>query len=201
MQKKITPVLLIAAVTMLLTACFSNAYLIVNYQLPVDSHMLNGKSVYLVIDDQRTNKTFLTPKAKRNLKEFTGIFALYATEPDEKKSLIGSYEAPQLLEAIFKKRLNLLGVSMANQKTAGTPVFTVSFNEFKLDLLGNKWVANLAYRAELALGDSKATQSLSSKTERMRLMDKLDAEKMLKDIFSDTLNKLDVIKMFKDVGL
>lgn len=202
MPKKIKSVLLISTTAALMTACLlSSAYLTIDYTLPVDTRMLNGQSVYLKVEDMRTVKDFLTPAALSKLRDFTGIFALYGLEPEKKRALIGSYETPELMAAAFKKRLGLLGIAMAPRQTSDVPVFTVSLHTFNLDLVENKWVAHFAYSAALSKGKNRAEQSLSGKTERVRLIDKTDAEKVLRDLFSDTMNKLDVMKLFKDAGI
>jgi hypothetical protein len=78
----------------------------------------------------------------------------------------------------------------------------VHLNEFRLSLSKNKWVATVGYKVSLS-GDPNTvvSETISGSAERVKVVGSGAAEKVLGEIFSDSLNRLDVVALFAKAGL
>jgi hypothetical protein len=78
----------------------------------------------------------------------------------------------------------------------------VILTRFALDHDSTKWTAEIDYRVELAGADSRqASQTISATEERLRLPGSRDAERVISDVFTVTINRLDLVKLFADAGV
>ena len=74
--------------------------------------------------------------------------------------------------------------------------------EFQLDFGDRKWSAAVAYNAQLLRNATLASQqTITGSAERAFLMAKSDADKVVGELVSDTINKLDVALLFKQAGM
>ncbi len=187
---------------MVVWACSSGSYIYLNYRLPAKSEGLENKTVSIVFKDERTAKTLFSDSAAKEYKFFTGVFSLSLLEGKKKSVFLGTYELPSLFETAFTQRLHDLGITVASQKPNTDPVFEIVLKEFLIDLKERNWIAAIIYEIHL-IRDSKvlATQNINGRAERLKVMGKRDAEKVLEDIFTETVNRLDIDKLFTDAGL
>ncbi len=194
--------LIILCSMMVVLACSSGSYIYLNYRLPAKSEGLANKTVSIVFKDERTEKKLFGDKAAKQYKFFTGVFSLSLLQGKKEPAFLGTHELPSLFETAFTQRLSDLGVTVASQKPEIDPVFEIVLKEFLIDLKGRNWIAAIAYEIHL-IRDSKvrATQNINGRAERLKVMGKRDAEKVLEDIFTETVNKLDIDKLFTDAGL
>ncbi len=188
-----------ALILLILTgACSSKPFLIVDYQLPSPSNTLEGKEVSPVITDIRENKAFLSESAKKSLREFNETYSLVVLKEDGSGNLLGVYEIDALLSEIFKQRLNNLGMQVPPPANKAEYELEIRLKEFKLDLAGRKWIVNMNYQAHLLKnGRLLAMQSVNGSAERLKVMGKSDAEKVLAELLTDMVNKLDIAKLFQ----
>ncbi len=188
-----------ALILLILTgACSSKPFLIVDYQLPSPSNTLEGKEVSPVITDIRENKAFLSESAKKSLREFNETYSLVVLKEDGSGNLLGVYEIDGLLSEIFKQRLNNLGMQVPPPANKAEYELEIRLKEFKLDLAGRKWIVNMNYQAHLLKnGRLLAMQSVNGSAERLKVMGKSDAEKVLAELLTDMVNKLDIAKLFQ----
>lgn len=179
-------------------ACSSKPFLIVHYQLPQPTNALAGKEVSQVITDLRENQAFLSENAKKSFREFNETYSLVVLKEDGSGNLLGIYEIDALIAEIFKQRLNSLGLQVSPPANQSEYELEIKLKEFKLDLAGRKWLVNMAYQANL-LKNSKlvAMESVNGSAERLKVMGKSDAEKLLGELLSDMVNKLDLVKLFQ----
>ncbi len=177
----------------LIAACSSKPFLIVNYQLPESSESLEGIQTSLRILDVRENKTFLSVNAKKSLKAFDDTYSLIVLQADGSGNLIGLYPVDALMAEIFKQRLNSHGL-LVTTTTDNTPnTLEVRLKQFKLDLVRQKWMVSMNYQANLMRnGQLVATESVDGSAERLKVTGKGDAEKLLGELITDMVNKLDV---------
>ena len=177
----------------LIAACSSKPFLIVNYQLPESSESLEGIQTSLRILDARENKTFLSVNAKKSLKAFDDTYSLIVLQADGSGNLIGLYPVDALMAEIFKQRLNSHGL-LVTTTTDNTPnTLEVRLKQFKLDLVRQKWMVSMNYQANLMRnGQLVATESVDGSAERLKVTGKGDAEKLLGELITDMVNKLDV---------
>ena len=194
-------VILAAAVIilpMLTAACAPKPFLIVNYQLPAASDTLSGQQTALVISDYRENKSFLTGNAKPSLIQFNETYSLVVLQEDGSGDLLGVYEFEALLEEIFKQRLNNAGIQVSPAAVQPVYELEIRLEEFKLDLFQRKWIINMNYQANLFKnGRLLAMESINGSAERLKVMAKSDAEKVLGELLTDMVNRLDLTKLFQ----
>ena len=179
-------------------ACSSKPFLIVHYQLPSPSDALADKEVRPIVSDLRENKAFLSENAKKSIKQFNGTYSLVAVKQDGSGNLIGIYEIDTFLSELFKQRLNNLGIRVPPPTNDSDYELEINLQDFNIDLAGRKWIMTMSYQANL-LKDGRllATESVSGSAERVKVMGKSDAEKLMGELMSDMVNKLEMAKLFQ----
>jgi ABC-type uncharacterized transport system auxiliary subunit len=187
------------AITALTAACSSEKpFLIVNYQLPSASQALAGEKASVTVNDLRQDRTFLSESAKKSLLAFNDTYSLVVVKNDGSGNLIGIYDLNALLSEIFSKRLTNMGIQVVPSADSADYQLEIKLNEFKLDLADRKWVADMNYQADLLKdGRVRAMQTISGSAERLKLMAKSDAEKLLSELLTDMANKLDLAQLFQ----
>jgi ABC-type uncharacterized transport system auxiliary subunit len=189
-----------AAVTLLILtgACSTKPFLIVQYQLPAPAETLAGKTVSLVISDIRETKAFLSENAKKSLPEFNETYSLVVLKSDGSGNLLGVYEVDALLAETFKQRLKNLGLQISPSANQSEYELEVKLKEFKLDLAGRNWVVKMNYQASLSKNSRLlAMESVDGSAQRLKVMGTGDAEKLLGELLTDMVNKLDLVKLFQ----
>ena len=205
MKKTSHDVLLFSLVMLmgaLVLACATKSYINVNYQLPLSSYDLKGKKVFLEIKDMRSDKTIFSKKAKNKFKNFTGLFLFSLSQGEKKDYVVGAFDLPSLFKTAFSRRLENLGIVLLKESETTEPVIEIDLQKFFLDLVDRKWVAQISYEARLKK-DNKllARETISGDAERYKLLSQGDVEKVLGEIFSSLVNRLDFQKLFQQVAL
>jgi hypothetical protein len=193
-------VLAAAAVILIFTAgaCSNKPFLVVQYQSPSSTGTLAGKEVSQVITDDRATKTFLSENAKKSFREFNETYSLVVLKEDGSGDLLGIYKIDALLNEIFKQRLNSLGLQVSPPAKQSEYEFEIKLKEFKLDLVKRKWIVNMSYQANLSKNSRLlAMESVSGSAERLKVMGHRDAEKLIGELLTDMVNKLDLVKLFQ----
>jgi len=187
------------AVTALAAACSSEKpFLIVHYQLPSASEALAGEKVAVTVNDLRKDKAFLSQSAKESLLAFNDTYSLVVVKKDGSGNLIGIYDLNALVAEIFTKRLANMGLQVVPAAESADYRLEIRLNEFKLDLADRKWVAAMDYQADLIKdGRVRAMETISGSAERLKLMAKRDAEKLLSELLTDMANKLDLARLLQ----
>ena len=198
LRKRLIPAILTLSLVILATACTPKPFLKVQYQLPPQSNTLKGEKVALTVSDMRENKSILTETAKKSLKEFNGTFSMVVLRDDGSGDLIGIYDLNAFLTEVFQRRLKNEGIQVAGVADSEVPELKIEISEFQLDLVGRKWVASMNYRAELLEnGRPLSKESVSGEAERLKVRAKSDAEKILGELLSDIVNKLNLVRLFQ----
>jgi hypothetical protein len=184
--------------TVFLVACTSKPFLKVQYQLPSSSKALAGEAVSLKITDIRKDDAFLSANAKKSIKNFNDTYSLVVLKDDGSGNLIGAYDLDSLLREIFKQRLENEGVEVVATEEAADSRLEIQLKEFKLDIVKYKWMLRMSYQAGLSKDTGLlARESVSGSAERLKVMGKGDAEKILGELVTDMVNKLNVGKLFQ----
>jgi hypothetical protein len=179
-------------------ACSSKPFLKVQYQLPSATSALDGRKVSLSVADVRKDDVFLTENAKKSLKGFNGTFSLVVLRQDGSGDLVGAYKVDSLIAEIFKQRLRNSGVDVVAAADGTHPALEILLKALKLDLSGRKWKINMSYQARLKdSGDLLASETVNGSAERLKLIGKGEAEKIIGEMLSDMANKLDLVKLFQ----
>ncbi len=191
-------ILIALAVAVLASACASKPFLKVQYQLPSSSTALTGERLSLTISDRRNDDAFLSANAKKSLKNFNGTYSLVVLRDDGSGNLIGAYDLDSLLKEIFKQRLENESVQVIASADDADASLEIQIKEFKLDLVDRKWVLRMSYQASLSKNSGMlAKESVNGSAERLKVMGKSDAEKILGELVTDMVNKLNVSKLFQ----
>jgi hypothetical protein len=193
-------ILLLAA-----TLCFSCAkksYIDVDYRLPATADTLTGRTVFVESRDLRNNTEIFNKRAKEKFEHFTGLFSLSLVMPDDQAKVLGAYTLPKLFETALTQRLKKLGVGVSAAPSQSVPVFQININQFHIKLVGQKWNADISYAVSLAQ-DTKlvAREAVSGSAERLKVMGSGGAEKVIGEIFTDMINRLDIERLFQQAKL
>jgi hypothetical protein len=74
--------------------------------------------------------------------------------------------------------------------------------EFKLDFGDRKWSSRMAYDAMLMRdGSVLSSQTVNGSAERIKIMGQTEAEKLLSELLTDTVNEMNVAALFRQAGL
>jgi hypothetical protein len=191
-----------ALILALAAACASSNVLSVKYQLPPPSGETLARSVTIAFADDRKSDAFLTPSARNELEGFAGVYALTVTKPGSSGELQGAYPVGMLFQEVLRYRLESAGVKVVPPGTKADAELKLALKEFQLDFGDRKWSAAIAYTAQLLRNATLASQqTINGSAERTFLMGKRDADKVVGELVSDTINKLDVALLFKQAGM
>jgi hypothetical protein len=185
---------------LLVAACATSNVLSVNYLLPARSNEIPGRSVAIAFEDARKDGAFLSPSARQELEGFTNVYALTVSKPGRSGELKGAYALGPLFTEILRYRLEDAGVKVL-PPGAGAQL-TLVLKEFRMDYGDRKWSASVAYDARLMKNETLLSQqTVNGSAERVVLMKKTDAEKVIGELVSDTVNQMDLAALFKQAGL
>jgi hypothetical protein len=183
-------------------SCAKSSYINVDYRLPLAAETLAGRTVFVETLDLRSDPETFNNRAKEKFEHFTGLFALALETPDNQQKIVGAYPVPMLFETALKQRLKNLGVGLAAEPSTGLPVLQIKLNQFRINLVGQKWQADINYEASLAQDTRRvAREVVSGSAERMKVMGTKDAEKMISEIFTDMINRLNIERLFQQAQL
>ena len=194
--------LFVAAIILaMVAACAKPYHFYVKYDLPEPSSELKGQKVVLKVLDGRDTTDFLSEKARNEYSLWDGSFALFHT-PKKPKGEIQTYPLIGLIETAMKKRLETMGIEVVQEKMDATPLFELTLNRFQLDLRDRTWVSDVSYEVKLAKDNQKTgLEKVSAQAERTKIMGRGAGEILVGDIFTESINRLNIEKLFKNAGL
>lgn len=196
---KIVLVGLTLVVTM---ACAKKSFIYVDYQLPPVTYNLEGRTVFVETNDLRASKEVFNHRAQKVFKDFTGLFSLTLIKPDDEKALKGAYPLPMLFETALKERLQNLGIHIEKEKAPNTPIFKIEINQFRVNLVGQKWIADISYEVHLTQDQKNISrETVTGSAERLKIMGSGGAEKIVGEIFTEMINRLDIRRLFQQANL
>jgi len=189
-------------------SCSSISYLKINYKVPEKINLLEGKKVFLEIRDSRSDKDVLGEGAKADLKNLSDSISLSITEGNEKGFKIGLFPLKSLMQEVFKERLKSLGLEVVTDQgeSGELPYVVIDLQSFKLDLvkttLKSTWTATMAYNVEISKkGKVLAGNKINGESERMKIIQKKEADTLLSELITDLANRLDGAVLFKQAGI
>lgn len=183
-------------------SCASIPELKVSYQLPPASGQLKGKKVLLKIKDARGNKEDLGKGAKSELPGFSGNFSLSVAKHTEAELNAGIYRVVGMMREGFRRRMENDGLIPVLQESEEVPQLLIVVNEFFLDRVGRDWVFKMSYEARLLKNDEVLSrENISGEGARYNFSGRGAAETVLGEIFTDSVNRLDINKLFQMAGL
>lgn len=183
-------------------SCATVPELKVNYRLPPKSEALRGKKVLLGFEDARASRDLIGLGAREDFKGFSGNISFFLARGDEPGFRMGVYDIPSLFEEVFKRRLEYLGVEVVSEREEGEIQTVIVLKDLLLDLVDRRWVVTMGYEARVVKkGEVLARQMISGEAERLKLVGRGDADKVMGEIFTDLINRLDVARLFQQAGL
>ena len=166
------------------------------------SQYLKGQSVVIQVEDLRKTKAVMEPRALRAFPDFQNRYSLAWIMPDRQRILAGEHDLSELFEETFTKRLERLGVNVVQDRDPSIPVFKISMNTVRLKLIGVKWYATVSCTAGLVVNERRvAGETVTGNAERVRVIGRKGADIVLSNIFSDVVNRIDVVKLFQQAKL
>ena len=185
-----------------IAACMGRPYLIIDYQLPQTAQQLTGQTVRLEVKDLRDDPYVFTPRATIEFKDFEERYSLAWIMEGQSRVLAGEYDLKDLFAEAFKKRLQQLGVTIAPKEKSNTPVFEIDLKTFKIDLQDHKWLASVSYVVNLTNdGQWIAHENVVGNAERIKIIGRKGADTVISEIFTDMLNRVDIVKLFAQAKL
>ena len=183
-------------------ACGSKPFLKVQYQLPSPSSTLEGKQVSLTVSDMRSKETLVTETARKSLRDFKGTFSLVVLREDGSGNLRGAYDLVSLFSEVFQQRLKNEGIQATTVTDSTLPELKIEITEFQIDYADRKWIVGMNYKASLLdNGILLSKESVSGQAERLKVMGKTGAEKILSELLTDVVNKLNLAGLFQQARL
>ena len=196
---KMTILLLVAA---LCFSCAKKSYIDVDYRLPTTADTLTGRTVFIETRDLRSDTEIFNNRAKDKFEHFTGLFALSLAMPDDQQKVLGAYALPMLFETALKQRLEKLGVKATDEPSPVIPTFQIRINQFRINLVGQKWLADVSYEASLTKDTQLiAREVVTGSAERLKVMGIGGAEKVIGEIFTEMINRLNIERLFAQAKL
>lgn len=188
--------------TFFAAACASKPFLKVQYQLPSPSSALEGRQVSLTVSDMRSKETLVTETARKSLRNFKGTFSLVVLRDDGSGNLRGAYELVSLFSEVFQQRLKNQGILVTTVADSTLPELKIEITEFQIDYVNRKWIVGMNYKASLLdNGILLSKESVSGQAERLKVMGKKGAEKILSELLTDVVNKLNLVGLFQQARL
>lgn len=196
---KVTILLLVAIICF---SCAKKYYIDVDYRLPSAADTLVGRTVFIETRDLRSDTEIFNKRADEKFEHFKGLFALSLALPGDQQKVVGAYELPMLFETALKHRLQKLGVEITGEPSPDVPVFQIKITQFRISLIGQKWLADISYEASLTQDTQRvAREVVSGSAERLKVMGSGGAEKVIGEIFTEMINRLNIERLFQQAKL
>jgi hypothetical protein len=183
-------------------ACASKPFLKIQYQLPSPSITLAGKQVTVTVSDKRSKETLVTETARKSLRDFKETFSLVVLRDDGSGDLRGAYDLVSLFSEVFQQRLKNEGIQATTVADITLPELKVEITQFQIDFVDRKWIVGMNYQASLINnGILLSKESVSGQAERLKVMGKTGVEKVLSELLTDVVNKLNLVGLFQQARL
>ncbi len=186
----------------LMASCASVPELNTHYQMPFPSGQLKGKRVVLVVEDTRKASDLLGNGAGAEFSRFTNKVTFSIARPGEAGFRLGPYDVPGMIKEAFKRRLESEGVILGFDKKDPDKHLIISISELLLDLEGRMWKGRMAYEAKIVDdGRVSSRENISGQSEKARLVGRQGADEVMGEMVTDMVNRLDLIRLFKEAGI
>jgi hypothetical protein len=183
------------------SACASRSYIKVNYQLPSKTPVKpTVTEIRLSVADQRDTPDTLTADAREKLKNFQGNYMLIMAPKGQNAPMDGVYDLSLLFETVFRKRLDQMGIRVADSSARHIPELNVAITRFQLDLKDYKWHFRMKYAASLVKdGNVLVTKTFSGEAERIDVPGVDDSGTTVSEMYADLMNQLDIAALFSNL--
>jgi hypothetical protein len=181
-------------------ACAKPYHLNLRYDPPEKRSDLPESRIALAITDARETSAIFSEKAHKEFDRWNGTFVLLDSETAPGDAAETS-DLPGLFTKALKKNLETMNITVVDEKTAELPTLELTLETFRIDLKGRTWTSELRYEALLSKDGSKTgRERIHAQAERTKVMGRAGGEKLLSEIFSEAINKLNLMKLFENAG-
>jgi hypothetical protein len=196
-------IVLVWVVSTIVFSCAKSPYINVDYRPQNEQSAITiGKPVTLEAVDLRPVKDTLNRSAQKKFTEFSEQFTLNEKKTEDQLTPLGNYTVPELFETAFEYRLKKLGVQVSAQPMPETLQLQIQIDKFQIHLVEGDWLADIGYRASLVDGEKRiAGESVTGSAQRLKGIGKGGAEKVIGEIFTDAVNRLNLERLFAKVTL
>jgi hypothetical protein len=182
-------------------ACSSIAYIQLNDRLPAKANALEGRKVFLAVEDERKTKEFAGRGVKREFDNFSETLSYSVRKGTEPPLKLGLYDTPSLVKEAFRLRIENEGVEIVPEKKASQVELVFVLQEFSLDLIDRTWKVRLGYEVRLVKnGTVLSKQFATGEAERLKIIGTEQADAVVGDLFADVMNRINLVKLFRDAG-
>mgnify|MGYP001545069921 CR=1 FL=1 len=179
-----------------LNACGGPSYMNVAYSLPEAYKGFPDHPIFLEVSDQRGDADLFTVDAQQAFRHFTGLFSLEIIGADGNSQMAGAYDLEGLFDQALRERFRRQGVTVLETPRADADRLTVTVETFKIDLRSHKWIADVGYAVALQKPSGTIIkEKVRGNAERVKLVGRRDIEKVIGDIFSDSVNRLNLKRL------
>ncbi len=193
---------LLLMILLISVGCSSRTSLLVDYHVPSISNQLEGKQVHLEVRDVRADRHLFTAKAANDFQGFRSRYDLTLVAADKGRTSIGERDLQGLFLEVFNKRLQHLGADIASDKQDAVPHLQILIKAFKIDLNERKWIASASYEANLSIDNQLvAREMVTGSAERLKIVGTKGADTTLSDIFTEIINRLNIVKLFEQAKM
>ncbi len=181
-------------------ACAKPYHLNVKYDIPEKRIELPKNSIALKIIDARENSAIFSEKAQKEFDKWDGTFVLVAPETVP-GGAVETSDLPDLFKKALKNRLETMDITVVDEETNALPTLELSLENFLIGLKGRTWTSDLSYEAKLSKDGSKTgRERIHAQAERTKIMGKSGGERLINEIFTEGINKLNLKKLFENAG-
>lgn len=189
-----------ALLFLVVASCAAIPRLTVTYGLPARTGEYTGKTVFLAVQDGRQSRETMGSGAREHFGAPVSL-ALAVRRGGEEGRALGVFDLPMLLEEAFKRRVEQAGLQVSSESRSADAEISILLKDFFLDLLGRKWRFVMAYEARLVRdGKVLSTQTISGNGERLKLYGHKQADEVVTEVFTDTLNQFDPQRLLRQAG-
>lgn len=185
-----------------LIGCTKRPYLVVDYKIVAASNQLDGKRLRLQVKDLRLNPSIFTPVAAAQFPGFEDRYRLTRLNGKNEKTLLDEQDLHGLFYEAFAMRLEKMGVEIVPMERDDVPLFQILINTLKIDLQDRKWVTSVSFEGNLSVDNQLvARETVSGEAERVKILGTKGADDTFSDIFTEIVNRLNIVKLFRQAKM
>jgi len=179
-------------------ACATLPTLNVTYRTTLKSNILEGKEIYFAFFDKRLDKDIIGKGAMELYKNFSGNINFTISKGEKDKSPVKIYDVESLFKDTFTIYLENMGLKLLPEPKAGVPELVIKLYDFALDLSGRRWIGRINYEAEFVQDGKVLVRKFKGEGEKYRVSGLTQAHQVMSETFTDTVNQLDIKRMFNN---
>ena len=143
----------------------------------------------------------MSKTAREDLSGFTNTFTLTVGRTDADGKLLGAYDLEALIKEVFTQRLQHSGIKVV-EKNESIAELEISLKDFRLDLISRNWIFSMGYQLKLFKNGKLITsEKTSGDAERLKTLGSRDADKVISELVTEMVNRLDLVAFMRQAGL